>query len=92
MSFQDYEEVYIDDNPARFYAMHNPLIPIQNPQTKAEKEAVHTILDTLEKLTPYLGRNIYVGKQGRARYFMKPEAVSGGIQMNCSLVISSADL
>lgn len=92
MTLEDYEEVYIDDNPARFYAMHNPLIPIQNPQTEAEKEAAQIILDTLQKLTPYLDRNIYVGKQGRARYFMKPKAVSGGIMMNCSLAISSADL
>lgn len=92
VSFEDYEDVYIDDNPSRFHAMNNPLTPIKDPQTEKEKKGAAIILDTLRKLTPYVGRSIYVGKQGSYRYFMKPEIVGDGIRMNCTLSVSTKDL
>ncbi len=92
MSFEEYEHAYIDENPSRFHGMYNPLTPMQNPQTEKEKISAQKILDTLAKITPYVGKKIYVGQEGRCRYFMKPEAEAGGIRMNCFLSISTKDL
>lgn len=92
MSFEEYETVKPFENPSRFHGMYNPLTPMQNPQTEREKKSAQIILDTLQKLTPYIGRKIYIGKEGRCHYFMKPEAENGGIRMNCFLSISMKDI
>lgn len=92
MSFEKYETVGPFENPSRFYGMYNPLTPIRNPQTEKEKKSAQIIADTLQKLSPYAGRKIYIGKEGRCHYFMKPEAEAGGIRMNCTLSISMRDI
>ena len=83
MQFKEYEDVYIDDNPNRFFAMYNALTPMQNPTTEKEKVSAQIIIDTLQKIAPYIGRKIYIGKQGIYHYFMKPEMEGNGIRMNC---------
>lgn len=88
VTFEEYDDVHIDDNPSRFYAMYNELLPMENPQTANDIISATRILDTLELVRPYVGKKIYVGKQGRCHYFMQPEAVGGGIRMNCTLSIT----
>lgn len=92
ISFEEYEDVYIDDNPSRFFGMYNPLTPIHNPQTEKEKKSAQIILDTLSKIAPHAGKKIYIGKQGRFKYFMKPEIEGDGIRMNCFMSVSIKEM
>lgn len=92
MSFEQYEDVYIDDNPSRFFGMYNALTPILNPQTEKEKKSAEIILDTLSKVAPFAGKQVYIGKQGIYHYFMKPEIEGNGIQMNCFMSFSTKDM
>lgn len=87
-SWDDYEDVSLDIDPSRLYAMHNPLTKIDNPQTKRDIEANVSIDRILESIRPYIGRKICVGKHGSYSYFLKPEAVGTGIRMNCFVSVS----
>jgi hypothetical protein len=88
ISYDEYENTSIDVNPSRFYAMFNELTPMEAPQTANEKVSAEKIADLLDKVRPYIGRKIYIGKEGRCHYFMRPEAVGNGIKMNCTLSIT----
>ena len=92
VSIEEYENAYIDDNPSKFHAMYNPITPITNPHTDEEKKAAQTISNILQQLTPFVGKKIYIGKEGRCHYFLRPEEDSGGIRVNCLLSISATDL
>jgi len=87
----EFENVYLDDNPSRFCAMYNALETIPNPQTEKEIASASIIEATLKLVEPYIGKQVYIGKQGRCHYFMKPERSGNGIKMNCRLTWSPTD-
>lgn len=92
VTFEEYEDVHVEDHPSRLFAMHDPLTTIKNPQSEKEKVAAQIIDDLLGKVSPFLGKKIYIGKEGRFNYFMKPEAVGDGIRMNCFISISAGEM